>query len=103
VHTSSGRDKGGIWEADASQELLMKLSTMKKNEQALTNSLFGRNLQERRSKFAVEIGAGATLIDGDYSNPTLRPLGRTALKYFFTPSFSISSSLNVFKLANKGL
>jgi curli production assembly/transport component CsgG len=76
---------------------------MKENEQALTNTLFGRNLQERRSKFAVEIGAGATLIDGDYSNPTLRPLGRTALKYFFTPSFSISSSLNVFKLANKGL
>jgi hypothetical protein len=29
---------------------------MKENEQALTNSLFGRNLQERRSKFAVEIG-----------------------------------------------
>ena len=97
--------KGGIWEADASPEAIDEalVNYEKENEQALTNSLFGRNLQERRSKFAVEIGAGATLIDGDYSNPTLRPLGRTALKYFFTPSFSISSSLNVFKLANKGL
>jgi hypothetical protein len=28
---------------------------MKENEQALTNTLFGRNLQERRSKFAVEV------------------------------------------------
>jgi hypothetical protein len=28
---------------------------MKENEQALTNTLFGRNLQERRSKFEVEI------------------------------------------------
>jgi hypothetical protein len=28
---------------------------MKENEQAL-NTLFGRNLQERRSKFAVELG-----------------------------------------------
>jgi curli production assembly/transport component CsgG len=42
--------------------------------------LFGRNLQERRSKFAVEIGAGATLID--IIAILLRPLGRTALKYF---------------------
>jgi hypothetical protein len=47
--------KGGIWEADAVRAIDEAL-TMKENEQALTNTLFGRNLQERRSKFAVEIG-----------------------------------------------
>jgi hypothetical protein len=43
--------------------------------------------------------AGATLID-DYSNP-IKTIRTNSFKIFFTPSFSISSSLNVFKLANK--
>jgi hypothetical protein len=53
---------------------------MKENEQALTNTLFGRNLQERRSKFAVKwswVEQHLYII----AIP-LRPLGRTALKYF---------------------
>jgi curli production assembly/transport component CsgG len=58
----------------------------KENEQALTNTLFGRNLQERRQSLQLK---WAEHTDGDYSNPTLRSLGRTALKYFFTPSFAL--------------
>jgi curli production assembly/transport component CsgG len=40
-------------------------------------------------------------MDGDYGNAELRPMARGALKYFFTPSFNLSASTNVFKLANK--
>jgi curli production assembly/transport component CsgG len=39
-------------------------------------------------------------MDGDYGNAELRPMARV-LKYFFTPSFNVSASTNVFQLVNK--
>jgi curli production assembly/transport component CsgG len=29
---------------------------------------YGRNLTERRSKFAIEVSGGTALMDGDYGN-----------------------------------
>ena len=40
-------------------------------------------------------------MDGDYSNPELRPMVRGGLKYFVAPSFNLSVSTNIFSLANK--
>jgi curli production assembly/transport component CsgG len=40
-------------------------------------------------------------MDGDYGNAELRPMARGVLKYFFTPSFNVSASTNVFQLVNK--
>jgi curli production assembly/transport component CsgG len=96
--------KDGIWEADIPQpeiDTLLK-NYAKENEEADVTAIYGRKLEERRSKFAIEFSGGVTLIDGDYLDPLLRPMGRGALKYLISPGLNISASTNVFKLANKG-
>ncbi|MGO4820864.1 MULTISPECIES: CsgG/HfaB family protein [unclassified Flavobacterium] len=95
--------KDGIWEADIPQPEID--SVLKKyaneNEEADYTTIFGRNLKERRSKFAIEFSGGTTLMDGDYPNSEMRPMGRGALKYFLIPGLNLSASTNVIKLANK--
>ena len=96
--------KDKIWEADIPKEevasLLVKFDEEK--DEADAKALYNRTLIARRSKFAIEFTGGATLMDGDYVNPLLRPMVRGALKYFFTPSFNLSASTNAIKLANEG-
>ncbi|WP_166919251.1 CsgG/HfaB family protein [Flavobacterium poyangense] len=94
-----------IWQADATpSELYIAMKKYEKETEVADNTvLYGRNLFERRSKFAMEISGGATLMDGDYANPILRPMGEGALKYFITPSLDLRGSLNVINLANKDL
>jgi curli biogenesis system outer membrane secretion channel CsgG len=96
--------KDGIWEADIPQpeiDALLK-NYAKENEEADVTAIYGRKLEERRSKFAIEFSGGVTLIDGDRVDPLLRPMVRGALKYFLTPSINLSASTNIIKLANKG-
>ncbi|OAB25643.1 curli production assembly/transport component CsgG [Flavobacterium fryxellicola] len=97
--------KDRIWEAAIPQpevDIVLK-NYAKENEEAEVTAIFGRNLKERRAKLALEIGGGTTLMDGDYSNPELRPMVRGGLKYFVAPSFNLSVSTNIFSLANKNL
>lgn len=97
--------KDNIWEADAPKWQVDNL-VKAYNEETKTadvTELYGRVLENRRSKFAIEISGGATLMDGDYKDPLLRPFGRGALKFFITPGFNISASTNVVNLANKNL
>lgn len=96
--------KDSIWEADATKEDIesVMLKYKKENDDADAAAIYGRKLTERRSKFAIEFSGGLTLMDGDRVDPLLRPMGRGALKYFFTPSFNLSASTNIIKLANKG-
>jgi curli biogenesis system outer membrane secretion channel CsgG len=97
--------KDEFWETNLPQpeidRLLKNYAT--ENEDAEATAIYGRHLQERRSKFAVEFSGGTTLMDGDYPNPLLRPMGRGAIKYFFSPGFNLSASTNVIKLVNKNL
>lgn len=97
--------KDNIWETDAPKwqvdNLLKEYN--KETETANATALYGRLLENRRSKFAIEISGGATLMDGDYEDPLLRPFGRGALKFFISPSFNVSASTNVVNLANKNL
>jgi curli biogenesis system outer membrane secretion channel CsgG len=95
--------KDNIWEAAAPKAEVdsLMLKYKEESEEAGVTTIYGRSLKERRSKVAIEISGGATLIDGDYANPLLRPMGRGAVKYFLTPRFNLSASANVFKLANK--
>lgn len=96
--------KDGIWEADAPKEDLeaVMVKYKKENEDAGETAIYGRQLKNRRSKFAIEFASGLTLLDGDRVDPLLRPMGRGALKYFISPRFNLSASTNVIKLANKG-
>ncbi|MFH6943104.1 CsgG/HfaB family protein [Flavobacterium sp. FlaQc-50] len=97
--------KDNIWQADAPKEKVDALleAYSKETETAEATALYGRLLEERRSKFAMEISGGGTLMDGDYANPIVRPFGRGALKFFISPSLDISASTNVVNLANKNL
>jgi curli production assembly/transport component CsgG len=95
--------KDNIWETDAPKPEIdaVMMKYKEENQEADVAAIYGRHLQERRSKFAIEISSGATLMDGDYGSSLLRPMGRGALKYFITPSFNLSASTNVINLANK--
>ncbi|MFT7334278.1 MAG: curli biogenesis system outer membrane secretion channel CsgG [Porticoccaceae bacterium] len=95
--------KDGIWEADATEEDIESVMVKYKeeNSEADATAIYGRELKDRRSKFAVEFSSGVTLMDGDYLNPLLRPMGRGAFKYFLKPSFNLSVSANAINLANK--
>jgi curli production assembly/transport component CsgG len=97
--------KDKIWESDISKLELDKVleNYAKLNDDKDASALYGRTLKLRRSKFAIEVGGGTTLLDGDYVNPELRPMFRGALKYFISPSINLSASTNVFKLANTSL
>jgi curli production assembly/transport component CsgG len=94
-----------IWQADATpSELYIAMKKYEtENEVADRTALYGRDLEPRRSKFAIEIDGGTSLIDGDYVNPVLKPMGRGALKWFITPSLNLSASTNAVLLANKDL
>lgn len=97
--------KDNIWEADAPKWQVdnMIKAYDEETKTADVTSLYGRVLENRRSKFAIEISGGTTLMDGDYKNPLLRPFGRGALKLSLSPSFYISASTNVVNLANQNL
>lgn len=95
--------KDNLWESAAPKPEVDAVMSRYNDEinGAGVASIYGRSLKERRSKYGLEISGGLTLIDGDYINPLLRPMGRGGLKYFFTPSFDLNVSTNVFKLANR--
>lgn len=95
--------KDNIWQADAPKEEVAEIlqNYGEEKQTAEATALYNRELTDRRSKFALEVGGGATLIDGDYSNSMFRPFGRGAMKFFLTPSFNLSGSTNVINLANK--
>jgi curli production assembly/transport component CsgG len=75
--------KDGIWEADIPQPEIDTVleNYAKENEEANATIIYGRNLTERRSKFAIEVSGGTALMDGDYGNAELRPMARGVLKY----------------------
>lgn len=97
--------KDNIWEADAPKwqvDNLLK-AYAEETKTADVTGLYDRVLENRRSKFAIELSGGTTLMDGDYQDPLLRPFGRSALKWMISPSFTASASTNVVNLANKNL
>ena len=97
--------KDNIWEADAPKwqvDNLLK-AYAEETKTADVTGLYDRVLENRRSKFAIELSGGTTLMDGDYQDPLLRPFGRGALKWMISPSFTASASANVVNLANKNL
>lgn len=95
--------KDKVWIPDATKEEVDSLIANydEEKETAANAGVYGRDLTNKRSNFAMEISGGASLIDGDYDQALMRPMVRGALKFFFTPSFNLSASTNVINLANK--
>ncbi|MBF7090214.1 hypothetical protein IUY40_01480 [Flavobacterium sp. ALJ2] len=95
--------KDKLWEVDAPQVQVDNFVAGYDNEKSEADlaQLYGRNLTERRGRFGIELGGGATYMQGDYPNPVAKPMARGAAKVFITPAFDISASTNVFKLGNK--
>ncbi|OAZ04933.1 CsgG/HfaB family protein [Flavobacterium succinicans] len=95
--------KDDIWKANAPQKVVDDLVAKYDDEKVAADDalLFGRDRNEKRGRFGIEASGGVTYMDGDYTDPTVKPMGRGALKFYFTPNFCISASTNVFKLGNK--
>lgn len=95
--------KAGIWKSSAPKkqvdEYIAKYSEEK--EEADMALLHGRDREEKRGRFGIEATGGITFMDGDYTNSIAKPMGRGAVKFYFTPNFCFSTSTNVFKLGNK--
>jgi curli biogenesis system outer membrane secretion channel CsgG len=97
--------KDKLWEVNASPQQVEEFIANydKEKDEADLAQLYDRNLDEKRARFGIEISGGATYMQGDYKNPIAKPMGRGAIKFFFTPGLNISASTNVFKLGNKNL
>jgi curli biogenesis system outer membrane secretion channel CsgG len=95
--------KDKIWDVKATTEEVNAFldSYAKEKEEADLALLYGRNKNEKRGKFGFGVDGGATYVDGDYANPTPKPMGRVGAKYFFTPYFDISGTASVFRAGNK--
>lgn len=95
--------KDDVWQSEAP---ISELTTLINNyetekEESETALLYKRYFKERRAKYGIDIAGGAALIQGDYSNPVLKPALRAGVRYFLLPAFNINTSANLFWIANK--
>ncbi len=97
--------KDGIWQSDDPDVKVKEFVKEydKEREEADLALLYGRNLSEKRGRFAFDLAGGATLMQGDYSNPVTKPFGKAGMRFFFTPNFNLNGSVNAVKLGNKDL
>lgn len=95
--------KDNLWEVNATKPQVDAFldSYAKEKDEADLAMLYGRDRNEKRGKVGIEATGGVTYMSGDYPNPVPKPMGRGAIKYFFTPNFDVSASTNVFRLGNK--
>jgi curli production assembly/transport component CsgG len=95
--------KDDVWQSDAPiSELTRLINTYEtEKEESETALLYKRYFKERRAKYGIDIAGGAALIQGDYSNPVLKPALRAGIRYFLLPAFNINTSANLFWIANK--
>lgn len=64
--------------------------------------LFDRLYRDRRGKSAINLALGASLIDGDLTNPRPEVFGRFGYKRYINPYLNLNVSLNQFNLRNEG-
>lgn len=95
--------KDNLWEVKNDNSKVKEFieNYNKEKKEADIALLYGRNRLEKRARLGIELAGGATYMDGDYPNPVAKPMGRGAMKLFFTPNFNFSASANAFKLGNK--
>lgn len=95
--------KDKIWQVKANTKEVEHFiaSYDQEKSEADVASLYGRKNLEKRARVGIEMVGGTTLIDGDYPNPTPKPMARVGAKFFFTPNFNFSASTNAFWLGNK--
>ncbi|MGL5113280.1 MAG: CsgG/HfaB family protein [Flavobacterium sp.] len=95
--------KDNLWESKAPKKVVDDLITTFENQKIVAEDelLYAKEKNRKRGRIGLEASGGVALIDGDYANPVVKPMGRGAVKFFFTPHLSFSASGNVFKLGNK--
>jgi curli biogenesis system outer membrane secretion channel CsgG len=95
--------KDNLWVVDEPKAKVdaFLVSYTKEKEESELAMLYGRDLNEKRGRFGLEVAGGATYMAGDYPSPVAKPMFRGAVKYFFAPNFNFSASSNVYRLGNK--
>ena len=73
-------------------------------EKSISSStkLYDRLYRDRRGKSVINLAAGASLIDGDLSNPRPEVFGRVGYKRYLNPYLNLNATLNQFNLRNEG-
>jgi len=69
---------------------------------ASSTKLYDRLYRDRRGKSVLSVAAGASLIDGDLSDPRPEVFGRFAFKRYLNPYLNFNGSINQFNLRNEG-
>ena len=92
-----------IWVSNAPISTLTEVINEynKEKDESESTLIYKRYFKERRAKFALNADIGGALIQGDYPSPVIKPALRVGMRYFVIPSFSISTSANIFWLENK--
>lgn len=95
--------RDNIWQVNAPVLKITQLINDYDKEKAIAEEtqLYGRHLYQKRGKFGIEFSGGASLINDDYPSPSVRPMVRGAIKYFFSPTFNLSASTNAYWLGNE--
>ena len=99
--------KDKLWEVDATPpEVKFILEAYEQDKEKdnlgkLPIPNANRTANPKRGDYAMELGTGFTLMDGDYPSARPMPMVRGALKGFVSPNFCFSGSANAFFLANK--
>jgi len=95
--------KDKLWESKAPKKVVDDLISNFENQKTIADEelLYAKERNRKRGRFGIEAAGGVSLMDGDYANPVVKPYGRGAMKFYFTPHLSVSASTNVFRLGNK--
>ena len=96
--------KDELWTCKATEsELKEIISTYdKEKDEADSREIYNRLIKDRRAKNVIELSAGGTLFDGDYSNPKLEIMPvKIGYKRYLSKYFNLGINYAKFNLANK--
>ncbi|MDP5077341.1 MAG: hypothetical protein NWQ19_04570 [Nonlabens sp.] len=94
--------EAGLWYPKDGEAVANKLVAdyHQEKEVAERTDVYQRELQERRSKWRVDAGAGGTFIRGDLPNAAVEYSLSTGIKYNISPHVGITGSVHKFRLTN---
>jgi len=94
--------EAGLWYPKDGQAVASKLVAdyHEEKEVAERTDVYQRELQERRSKFRIDAGAGGTYIRGDLPNAAIEHSLTAGIKYNLTPHIGVTGSMHRFRLKN---
>ncbi|MEP2968217.1 CsgG/HfaB family protein [Nonlabens ulvanivorans] len=94
-----------LWYPKGGKPVADQMVAAYKEEKSVAENtdVYQRNMVNRRSKWRVDVGAGGTLINGDYPNAYYEYALTLGAQYNFSPYVGIHGSVHKFRLKNTDL